>query len=286
MSVVILQQAESSLCPLCLCQYNNRTTTRISDGANFYLTVCLACGTDENMYQRCFTCSPNNMTLPSKKRTRTRLEKPGKASAVEAISRPACSAVEGISDLKRRRVEKESAAEVSVSSEDALSDEKRFRSYQTGQWAEKYKELCQYRHQNGHCVVPREYNEKNSLARWVKRQRYQYKLLHEGKASTLTEERVAALESVGFVWGSQGASWYERFNNLKAFKFRNKHCNVPGNYHDKKLATWVKCQRRQFKLHMEDTSSNITLHRIQELNDLGVEWKLRIYNKWTRPIVI
>jgi hypothetical protein len=229
------------------------------------------------MYQRCFTCSPNNMTLPSKKRTRRK-------ASVEAISRPARSAVEGILDLKRRREEKESAAEVSS---DEGNDEKRFRSYQTGQWAERYKELCQYRHQNGHCVVPNTYQEANPLlARWVKRQRYQYKLLQEGKASTLTEERVAALKSVGFVWGSQGASWYERFNNLKAFKFRNKHCNVPGNYHDKKLATWVKCQRRQFKLHMEDTSSNITLHRIQELNDLGFEWKLRIYNKWTRPIVI
>jgi hypothetical protein len=274
-------QQESSLCPLCLCICNKRTTTRISDGANFYLTVCLACGTDENMYQRCFICSPDSKTLPLKKRTRTPIEKAGETS-FEVISRPACSAVEGISDLKRRRVEKESAAEVSVSSEDALSDEKRFRTYQTGQWAEKYKELCQYRHQNGHCVVPREYNEKNSLARWVKRQRYQYKLLQEGKASTLTEERVAALESIGFVWDSQGASWYDRFNDLKTFKFLNKHCNVPHNYRDKRLATWVRCQRRQGKLHMEGLSSNITLRRIQELDDLGFIWELRIYKKGPR----
>jgi hypothetical protein len=230
-----------------------------------------------------------SLRLPLKKRILR--EKAGKVS-IDGISRPArktpssppSRSVKGLLDLKRRRVEKDSAA-AEVSSDEG-SDEKRFRSYQTGQWAEKYKELCQYRHQNGHCVVPNTYQETNQLGRWVKRQRYQYKLLQEGKASTLTEERVAALESVGFVWGSQGASWDERYNGLKAFKSRNMHCNVPGNYQDKKLATWVKCQRRQFKLYVECQPSNITLRRIQELEDLGFEWELRFYKKGTRPIVI
>mmetsp|Transcript_18214 Transcript_18214/g.52629 ORF Transcript_18214/g.52629 Transcript_18214/m.52629 type:complete len:116 (-) Transcript_18214:151-498(-) len=38
------------------------------------------------------------------------------------------------------------------------------------------------------------------LARWVKRQRYQYKLMSEGKRSTTTEERIRELERAGFVW--------------------------------------------------------------------------------------
>jgi hypothetical protein len=77
----------------------------------------------------------------------------------------------GITQKKHRRVLPVTAQ---VSSDDVFFDEKRFRTYQTGLWAEKYNELCQYRQQNGHCLVPRAYQENPALARWVKRQRYQY----------------------------------------------------------------------------------------------------------------
>jgi hypothetical protein len=182
----------------------------------------------------------------------------------------------GFPQEKRRR---EVSAE--VSSDDDF-DEKRFRSYQTGQWAEKYNELCHYRQQKGHCLVPHTYQDNLALARWVKRQRYQYNLTQEGKASTMTDERILALENIGFVWDSQGAAWCERFNELKTFRRVFVHCNVPSNYQNKRLATWVKCQRRQFKLHKESKPSNITLERIQVLENLGFEWGLRNYKKSSR----
>ena len=71
---------------------------------------------------------------------------------------------------------------------------RRFRPYQAGQWADKYEELCEYSNKMGHCLVPHTYKENLPLARWVKRQRYQYKLMMEGKPSTMTEERVSLLE--------------------------------------------------------------------------------------------
>ena len=166
---------------------------------------------------------------------------------------------------------------------DALEDEDdghRFRPYQAGQWAEKFEELVTYKKQTGHCLVPHTYQANLPLARWVKRQRYQYKLMHEGKSSTMTEERVQALEKIGFVWDSQGAAWGERLAELREFRDRFMHCNVPSNFTENpQLATWVKCQRRQYKLHAEGKPSNMTNSRIQQLNTLGFEWELRNYKR-------
>jgi hypothetical protein len=177
------------------------------------------------------------------------------------------------SNLKKRTRE-EFATQEDVSEEEQ-SDEHRFRPYQAGQWAQKFQELCQYKKEMGHCLVPHTFKENLALARWVKRQRYQYKLMKEGKVSTMTQERVKALEEVGFVWDSQGTIWEERLEELREFKRTYMHCNVPSNYQNKKLATWVKCQRRQYKLYIEDNRSNITPERIDQLEGLGFEWELR-----------
>jgi len=155
---------------------------------------------------------------------------------------------------------------------------KRFRSYQKGQWSTKYEELVDYCKRHGNCLVQYTYRENVALARWVKRQRYQYKLMLEGKPSTMTHERVELLERIGFVWDSQGASWYERLAELEEFKNRNGHCNVPSHYgKNSRLAAWVKCQRRQYKLFQEGKPSNMSQGRIDELENLGFSWELRIF---------
>ena len=159
-------------------------------------------------------------------------------------------------------------------------DDRRFRPYQEGQWFEKFDELCRYRKANGNCLVPHTYKQNLPLARWVKRQRYQYKLMRDGKPSTMTEERAKALEEIDFVWDSQAAAWGERLSELRHYRCRFLHCNVPSNYNENpQLATWVKCQRRQYKLFMEGKPSNMTPQRIRELGKLGFEWELRSYKK-------
>lgn len=163
-------------------------------------------------------------------------------------------------------------------SEDDAS--KRFRPYQAEQWNEKFDELTAFRKEKGHCCVPHTFEENPSLARWVKRQRYQYKLKNEGKASTITDERIMALEKVGFVWDSHGASWMERWNELSDFAKEYGHANVPSNHtQNPQLATWVKCQRRQYKLFWEGKPSNMSLDRITKLEKIGFEWELRASHK-------
>jgi hypothetical protein len=152
-----------------------------------------------------------------------------------------------------------------------------FRPYQEEQWSEKFEELCEFKKNKGHCFVPHTYTANPALARWVTRQRYQYKLRKVGKQSTMTDQRVTALEDHCFIWDSHGVAWQQRWNELCEYKKDSGgHCNVPSNSPSHpQLATWVKCQRRQYTLYWDGKISNMTLGRITELEKLGFEWQLR-----------
>jgi hypothetical protein len=73
--------------------------------------------------------------------------------------------------------------------------------------------------------VPHTYAENPPLARWVKRQRYQYKLKIESKQSTMTDERIIMLENIGFIWDSHAAAWEEKLMELKEYtQLRGNWC--------------------------------------------------------------
>jgi len=153
----------------------------------------------------------------------------------------------------------------------------RFHSYQEKQWNEMYQALVRFKEKYGHCIVSHAHKESPRLARWVKRQRYQYTLMLEGKpATTMTPARVEALNHIGFVWDPQNATWCEHLAELKAFKEKYHHSNVPVQYAaNPQLAVWVKCQRRQFKLYQQGKPSVMSPERFRELEGLGFQWELR-----------
>jgi hypothetical protein len=150
------------------------------------------------------------------------------------------------------------------------------------QWNQRYNELVEFHKELKHCLVPLNWTRNVSLAHWVKRQRYQFRVKREGKHSTMTAERQAALEKLGFVWDSHAAGWEERWNELSEFKQRFGHTNVPKNFPEcPQLAVWVKCQRRQFKLSSEGKSSNMTQERAQRLAALGFVFNPRMKSKFS-----
>jgi hypothetical protein len=152
----------------------------------------------------------------------------------------------------------------------------RFRSHQAESWMEKYEELLDFRLSNGHCLVPNQYPTNPSLAEWVKRQRYQYKLKGMGKHSSMSDDRVIALEKLGFVWNSHDAVWEERLKELKHYKSIYGNTNVPSKYEpNPQLAIWIKRQRRQYKFLMEGKSSTMTPHRVQKLKEINFSWSGR-----------
>lgn len=152
----------------------------------------------------------------------------------------------------------------------------RFKPFHEEKWNARLKELIVYRKEHGDCLVPHTYNPNPQLARWVKRQRRQYKLMLEGRASTMTPERLKILNDIDFVWDSHEAAWQEKLNELNAYRKIHGNCLVPSNYKkNPQLATWVKCQRRQYKLYWEGRPSAMTPDRIVQLEKFGFEWEIR-----------
>eukprot|EP00980_Cylindrotheca_fusiformis_P023459 scaffold10493_cov93-Cylindrotheca_fusiformis.AAC.1 len=152
-----------------------------------------------------------------------------------------------------------------------------FRPHHDRLWNEQFEKLLAYQEKNGHNCVPITYSEDPMLARWVKRQRYQYKRYQEGDTSSaIHPARIKLLESVGFVWDAHAVTWQEKYNELKEYVQRTGNCSIPSyDPQNLKLSTWVKCQRRQYKLYQQGKPSNMTEDRIEKLNDLGFVWSLR-----------
>jgi hypothetical protein len=67
-------------------------------------------------------------------------------------------------------------------------------------WSERLEELKEFKNVFGHANVPSRWENNHQLAIWVKRQRRQMKNRMEGKKHCMTDERIAALDQVGFVW--------------------------------------------------------------------------------------
>ncbi|KAL3930438.1 MAG: hypothetical protein SGARI_004483, partial [Bacillariaceae sp.] len=169
-----------------------------------------------------------------------------------------------------------------VSDDDNGGGGNRFRHYQADAWTSSLEQLIEFRRKHGHANVPHTSKEYPSLGRWVKRQRYQYKLMQEGKKeSTMTPERAQVLEQVGFTWDAHGSTWHRRFQELHAYYLLNGNTNVPSNYPaNPQLSTWVKFQRRQYKALQAGGTSRSGQHslspvRIRALEEVGFQWALR-----------
>lgn len=151
-----------------------------------------------------------------------------------------------------------------------------FRPHQLDQWETAFQELQQYRAKHGHTLVPHELVTNRKLAKWVKRQRYQYKLLQNGQRSTMTSSRKERLDELGFVWEAQNALWLERLHALQQYHRQHGNCMVPSNYPpDPQLSVWVKYQRRQLKRLRTGKQSTMTQDRLEALNRLNFEWNPR-----------
>ena len=166
------------------------------------------------------------------------------------------------------------------------SKPRRFRRDQADQWSTMFQALLEFKERYGHCSVPRTSKDYPLLGRWVKRQRYQYKLMCDGnRKSTMTPERAQALVDVGFVWDSYSAAWSQRFEDLKQFVAKYGHANVPSPFPENpQLSNWCKFQRREYKSLLDagntkDKMSQTHMDRIMALESLGFQWELRRSSK-------
>eukprot|EP00980_Cylindrotheca_fusiformis_P021155 scaffold8128_cov60-Cylindrotheca_fusiformis.AAC.7 len=161
------------------------------------------------------------------------------------------------------------------SDSESVSDGPRYHTHgncDSKKWNEIFDNLIAFKEEHGHCRVPQHYKPNIYLSQWVKRQRYYRK----HRPELLSESRIQKLDELGFVWDAQEDFWKTRFEELKTYKHMHGHCNVPCKHSaNQKLATWVKCQRRQYKLRTMGKPSSMTEERIFLLEELGFVWKIR-----------
>ncbi|MEQ1851892.1 MAG: Helicase associated domain protein [Chthoniobacteraceae bacterium] len=130
-------------------------------------------------------------------------------------------------------------------------------------WFERYGQLVAYRERHGTCDMPHRLAENKPLATWVINQRV---LRKEG---SLTRERIALLDKIGFNWSPKAGGW--RGNYLALLEYRERHgdCRVPqGRPEFKVLAQWVSRQRF---LHAK---GELSPDRFQSLDRIGFDWTI------------
>merc|ERR1712238_632323 len=124
-------------------------------------------------------------------------------------------------------------------------------------WEIMFEELRKFKEREGHCKVPRKYSDNLELGNWVSNQRR--------RRLKISKERASKLDSIGFTWVADielDVQWKIMFEELRKFKERESHCNVPQRYSDNpKLGRWVMNQRAK--------RSKISKERASKLDFIG-----------------
>jgi len=124
-------------------------------------------------------------------------------------------------------------------------------------------ELKAFKEKHGHVRVTAKQDK--SLAYFCRNMR----CARRGKGSlTITEDRIRALDELGFAWGIKNALVEDRIEELKTFKAKHGHVRVPVKQ-DKSLANFCANMR---SARRGKGSMTITEDRIKALDEIGFEW--------------
>lgn len=151
-----------------------------------------------------------------------------------------------------------------------------------GAWNTRLEELKAYKAIHNTCNVAwKSKGQKGTdpsivtLGKWVSKQRSEYKKFQAGKKSQITEERIAALDAVGFEWapGATLVDWDVRYQQLVDYRDENGHTNVPKSYGpNPSLGQWVQTQRVYYKKLKQGKKSHLTEERRLKLEQVGFQW--------------
>lgn len=108
---------------------------------------------------------------------------------------------------------------------------------------------------HGHCAVPIAQGE---LGTWVSKQRQLFK---RGK---LSQEKITALNGLGFTWSTAEADWEDKFKRLCQWAKERGHASVPFN--EGELGWWVNTQRQCKR------KGKLSMQREERLCSLGFVW--------------
>jgi len=135
---------------------------------------------------------------------------------------------------------------------------------------EHIEELKAFKEKHGHVRVTEKHDK--SLGAFCRNIRSSRR--GNGTTITITEDRIKALDELGFDWGRTAkAKWFEeRIEELKAFKAKHGHVRVTVKQ-DKSLGGF--CIRMKAARRGKGDGTVINEDRIKALDELGFEWELK-----------
>lgn len=138
---------------------------------------------------------------------------------------------------------------------------------------ERIVQLTAFKEKHGHLKVTCKTDKQ--LATWCSNMRAARRN-PKGTGLHVSEERVRALDAIGFEWevsegsGRHGSNFESRLMQLKEFKEKNGHVNVMQS-DDKTLARY--CDRvRKARLNPDGSNFVLSEEMIHALDDIGFEW--------------
>jgi hypothetical protein len=128
--------------------------------------------------------------------------------------------------------------------------------------------LKAYKAKHGDCVVLQHFKTEDgfTLGKWCSHRRGNYK---NGK---LSQERIDALEALGFIWDRLEENYQIGLGCLKAYEAEYGDCRVPRSFKTEDeftLGVWCATQRAEYK------KSKLSQERIEALEALGFAWTVQ-----------
>ena len=173
---------------------------------------------------------------------------------------------------------------------------------QQGPWEERFYELVAFQQEHGHCRVPKRYQRNKPLANWVSKQRQEHRKFCNGMKASITSERIAALDQIGFCWNavaqessSLGSAvingtddrvtgvvdeWEQKFQSLTDYMSQHNLSSVLEIPKDSTHNAWIKQQRKLCLNHYngkesQDGNVMMTRGRIKRLRQVDPHWHLK-----------
>ena len=139
-------------------------------------------------------------------------------------------------------------------------------------WTTQFEALRAFRREHGHCHPTA--REHPKLANFVQNQRQQYRRHCAGLRTTLTPERIEALQQIKFNWARpHEVAWAERKGDLDVYGKDHGNANVPqrfaGNF---QLGQWCMNQRTYYRMENDGTQTGLTKRRVRLLEDAEFQW--------------
>jgi hypothetical protein len=137
-------------------------------------------------------------------------------------------------------------------------------------WHQQYEKVVEFKRSHGHCMVPRRYQQDESLWIWVHTQRK----FHNHNKMRLA--RKVLLDELDFAWKVEVDNsfkpddklWHKQYEKLLEYKRKIGHCKVPERYNgDASLGRWVRYQRARH------ANNNMLPHRKELLDQIDFVWK-------------